>query len=61
MNQEGIVTKGVPSIRSPICNLKLFDANITHDIFVDLVIEEFKKEYGINEQVYTAFVHYSHS
>jgi lipoate-protein ligase A len=46
-----MVTKGVPSVRSPVCNLQHFNPNVTHDLFADAVIREFQKEYDIDETV----------
>ena len=46
-----MVTKGVASVRSPVCNLQQYDTNITHEAFTAAVVNEFQKEYGVNEQV----------
>jgi len=48
-----MITKGVPSVRSPVCNLKQFGATITHEAFTSAVVEEFRKEYQINTKVNT--------
>ncbi|KAG6861965.1 hypothetical protein C0995_009149 [Termitomyces sp. Mi166 len=55
-NQETMVTKGVASVRSPVCNLQQFSAIITHDSFTDAVIDEFRKEYGVSAPVRTNVV-----
>jgi len=46
--ERNIITKGVLSIRSPVCNLDQFDATITHEGFTSAVIHEFRKEYQID-------------
>jgi len=38
-------TKGVASVRSPVCNLQQYGKNITHDAFVNAMVDEFLKEY----------------
>jgi len=45
--EKNIITKGVSSIRSPVCNLDQFDATITHEEFTSAVVQEFRKEYQI--------------
>ncbi|KAH7916793.1 hypothetical protein BJ138DRAFT_1139170 [Hygrophoropsis aurantiaca] len=49
-NKETMVTKGVASVRSPVCNLRQFSPNISHDTFVDAVVREFQKEYGVTDK-----------
>ncbi|THU91917.1 Lipoyltransferase and lipoate-protein ligase [Dendrothele bispora CBS 962.96] len=44
-NKDTMETKGVASVRSPVCNLRQFSTNITHDHFVNAVIDEFLDEY----------------
>lgn len=46
-----MVTKGVASVRSPVCNLQQFSNKVDHISFTDAVVSEFRKEYGINEDV----------
>jgi len=48
--EKNIITKGVSSIRSPVCNLEQFDASITHEGFTSAVIQEFRKKYQIDSQ-----------
>ncbi|EIW76191.1 Lipoyltransferase and lipoate-protein ligase [Coniophora puteana RWD-64-598 SS2] len=48
---EGIQTKGVASVRSPVCNLAKVNAETTHDAFVQAVVDEFRREYGMDEDV----------
>jgi lipoate---protein ligase len=42
-----MVTKGVASVRSPVCNLSQFKPTIGHDMFVDAVVKSFRAEYDI--------------
>ena len=46
-----MVTKGVPSVPSPVCNLRNVDASVTHEAFTDAVAREFRSEYGISDDV----------
>ncbi len=45
------MTKGVPSVPSPVCNLCKFDASVTHEAFTDAVVGEFRSEYRISDEV----------
>jgi len=49
-NKENMVTKGVPSVPSPVCNLCKFDASVTHEAFTDAVVGEFRSEYRISDE-----------
>ncbi|KAG6856989.1 hypothetical protein H0H87_011083 [Tephrocybe sp. NHM501043] len=49
--QDTMVTKGVASVRSPVCNLRQFSPDITHDSFTNAVVDEFRKEYNISTPV----------
>jgi len=51
-NKEKMITKGVASIRSPVCNLVQYSPAMSHDVFADAVINEFQKEYSIDETVH---------
>ncbi|TFK43907.1 hypothetical protein BDQ12DRAFT_675776 [Crucibulum laeve] len=51
--KETMITKGVASVRSPVCNLQQFSTSLTHEAFADAVVTEFCKEYGIDETVCT--------
>ncbi|KAG5338562.1 hypothetical protein C0989_007050 [Termitomyces sp. Mn162] len=42
-----MITRGVASVRSPVCNLRQFSTIVTHDSFTEAVVDEFRKEYGI--------------
>lgn len=44
-------TKGVASVRSPVRNLVQSSASVTHDAFVGAVIQSFREEYTIDEEV----------
>ncbi len=46
-----MITKGVPSVRSPVCNIQQFNTKVDHTSFTDAVVHEFRKEYDINEDV----------
>ncbi|KAI0773387.1 Lipoyltransferase and lipoate-protein ligase [Irpex lacteus] len=50
-NKATMDTKGVASVRSPVCNLRQFNPSVGHDNFVEAVVEAFREEYGIHEQV----------
>lgn len=49
-----MVTKGVASVRSPVCNLQHFNRDVNHEVFTDAVVAQFKQDYGINEEVRSA-------
>ncbi|KAL0576173.1 hypothetical protein V5O48_005814 [Marasmius crinis-equi] len=49
--QDTMETKGVASVRSPVCNLQQFSTEISHKTFVDAVVQEFQKEYDVVEDV----------
>lgn len=51
-NKETMVTRGVASVRSPVCNLQDLDQSLDHDIFASAVVNEFKKEYDIHAPVH---------
>ena len=46
-----MTTKGVASVRSPVCNLQLFDSSLNHEAFADSMVREFQREYGVTEEV----------
>ncbi|KZT29356.1 Lipoyltransferase and lipoate-protein ligase [Neolentinus lepideus HHB14362 ss-1] len=50
-DKETMVTKGVDSVRSPVCNLRQFGSSINHETFINAVIEEFRKEYRVEEPI----------
>ncbi|KII94603.1 hypothetical protein PLICRDRAFT_33404 [Plicaturopsis crispa FD-325 SS-3] len=49
-DKDTMITKGVASVRSPVCNLRRFSATVNHDAFTKAVIDAFREEYGIHEQ-----------
>lgn len=58
-------TKGVASVRSPVCNLQQFEPSVSHSMFVDAVVQAFRREYYIDEDVsrlpfgfFGAYTHY---
>lgn len=44
-------TKGVASVRSPVCNLVGSNPGLTHEAFVEAVIRSFREEYGVDDEV----------
>ncbi|KAG6335499.1 hypothetical protein ID866_3588 [Astraeus odoratus] len=44
-------TKGVGSVRSPVCNLVESNPRVTHEALVDSVIKSFREEYRVTDQV----------
>ncbi|KAK7470112.1 hypothetical protein VKT23_001553 [Stygiomarasmius scandens] len=55
-NKDTMETKGVASVRSPVCNLQQFSKNITHDAFVNAMVDEFLKEYPTTTPTDVQFV-----
>ncbi|KAA1466615.1 Lipoyltransferase and lipoate-protein ligase [Dentipellis sp. KUC8613] len=51
VSKDAMITKGVASVRSPVRNLCDFQPNITHEAFVDAVVQAFRDEYGISAPV----------
>jgi hypothetical protein len=49
--QETMQTKGVASVRSPVCNLRQHKLDISHEDFVNAVVREFQDHYNIQESV----------
>ncbi|GAA5924167.1 putative lipoate--protein ligase [Sporobolomyces koalae] len=49
--KEGMVTKGVASVPSPVKNLKEWNDQIEHDSFVDSVAREFAEQYKADPQI----------
>jgi len=49
-------TKGVASVRSPVCNLRQHKPDISHEGFVHAVVREFQDHYNIRETVRGTFV-----
>ena len=42
--------RGVPSVRSPVRNLRDFKPDLDHEKFVSSVIRSFAEEYGVEEK-----------
>ena len=49
--QDTMQTKGVASVRSPVCNLQQHQSDVSHETFVHAVVREFQDHYGIRETV----------
>ncbi|GAA5960401.1 hypothetical protein JCM3765_007499 [Sporobolomyces pararoseus] len=49
--KEGMITKGVASVPSPVRNLKEWNSEIDHESFVEQVSKEFSKQYGVSDQI----------
>ena len=52
-----MVTKGVASVRSPVRNLQHYNPSISHESFVQAVVDSFKEEYGITTPVSKLLLH----
>ena len=48
-------TKGVASVRSPVCNLRQQRPSISHEDFVHAVVREFQNRYDVREMVGETF------
>ncbi|TIB93947.1 Lipoyltransferase and lipoate-protein ligase [Wallemia mellicola] len=46
---QSLVTKGVPSVRSPVKNVVDWQPNITHETFVDAIIKRFKEHHKMGK------------
>ncbi|KAJ7639446.1 Lipoyltransferase and lipoate-protein ligase [Roridomyces roridus] len=44
-----VTSTGVSSVRSPVCNLQQFRADVNHDQFARAVEDVFREEYGIDK------------
>lgn len=49
--QEGMITKGVASVPSPVRNLKEWNADLDHERFVEQVSQEFARRYNVSDEV----------
>ncbi|TFK66215.1 Lipoyltransferase and lipoate-protein ligase [Pluteus cervinus] len=49
-SKDTMVTRGVASVRSPVCNLQQHNPNVTHETFTQSVIRAFQEEYQVNTQ-----------
>ncbi|OSD04531.1 Lipoyltransferase and lipoate-protein ligase [Trametes coccinea BRFM310] len=50
--KDTMETRGVASVRSPVCNLQQYHPGTTHEKFVDAMIHAFRQEYGVIEEAY---------
>lgn len=50
VNKPTMVTKGVASVRSPVRNLQQYNSSVTHEAFVQAVINAFREHYDIQEE-----------
>lgn len=46
-----MTTKGVASVRSPVCNLQQFNQDISHETFSNAVVRAFQDEYNNDQEV----------
>jgi len=50
-SKDTMQTKGVASVRSPVCNLRQQNPEVSHDDFVYAVVREFQVHYNIREKI----------
>ncbi|KAF9777420.1 Lipoyltransferase and lipoate-protein ligase [Thelephora terrestris] len=50
-NKDTMQTKGVASVRSPVCNLRQHKPDVSHEGFVHAVVREFQDHYNIREEI----------
>ncbi|KZP21546.1 Lipoyltransferase and lipoate-protein ligase [Athelia psychrophila] len=53
-DKETMITRGVASVRSPVCNLQQYSPSASHDAFADAVVQAFREEYNIEQDVQMA-------
>ncbi len=44
-------TRGVASVRSPVCNLRQQYEHVSHEGFVQAAVDAFRTEYDVHEEV----------
>ncbi|TFK70606.1 Lipoyltransferase and lipoate-protein ligase, partial [Pluteus cervinus] len=49
-SKDTMVTRGVASVRSPVCNLQQHNPDVTHETFTQSVIRAFQEEYQVKTQ-----------
>ncbi|KAF9067651.1 hypothetical protein BDP27DRAFT_1393001 [Rhodocollybia butyracea] len=49
--KDAMQTRGVASVRSPVRNLQHFNPSVTHESFVDAVVQAFREEYQCEDDV----------
>ncbi|KAI0832740.1 Lipoyltransferase and lipoate-protein ligase [Trametes gibbosa] len=52
-NKDTMETRGVASVRSPVCNLQQYHADVSHGGFVQAMVRAFRDEYQVNEEAHT--------
>ncbi|KAI0776146.1 Lipoyltransferase and lipoate-protein ligase [Trametes elegans] len=52
-NKDTMETRGVASVRSPVCNLQQYHADVSHEKFVRAVVDAFRHEYDVKEEIHT--------
>ncbi|CAL1700293.1 unnamed protein product [Somion occarium] len=52
-NKPTMETRGVASVRSPVCNLQQYEPSVSHEGFVEAVIDSFRQEYNIEDSTHT--------
>ncbi|KAJ7248486.1 hypothetical protein C8J57DRAFT_1189735 [Mycena rebaudengoi] len=50
--KDTMITAGVASVRSPVCNLQQFSSTIEHTVFARAVVDEFRKEHFLDEKTH---------
>ncbi|KAH9943166.1 Lipoyltransferase and lipoate-protein ligase [Epithele typhae] len=50
--KDTMETRGIASVRSPVCNLQQHGAQVSHEEFVNAVVNAFREEYGVVEKVH---------
>ena len=52
-------TRGVASVRSPVCNLQQQYGHVKHESFVEAVVDAFREEYDVHEEVRLAILQFA--
>ncbi|KAI0355388.1 Lipoyltransferase and lipoate-protein ligase [Trametes cingulata] len=52
-NKDTMETRGVASVRSPVCNLQQYHVDVSHEKFVQAVVDAFRQEYRVDEEIHT--------
>ncbi|KAK7062250.1 Lipoyltransferase and lipoate-protein ligase [Favolaschia claudopus] len=50
VNKPTMVTAGVASVRSPVCNLQQTNPRIENPVFMSAMVDEFRSEYAVDEE-----------
>ncbi|KAH9855036.1 Lipoyltransferase and lipoate-protein ligase [Lenzites betulinus] len=51
-NKDTMETRGVASVRSPVCNLQQYHTDVSHEGFVHAMVKAFREEYRVDEKVH---------